>query len=142
MMHYLINNVEDLWTPKKIYSSNDWLVTQKETGQTPKRYAQGGPLINWMDKRCSTITLFLIDDTIDEETSEKMRKYTEAYFYGCKIKLVRQGDKVIEDYFGRQKLHKTVPKNFIEAYNVTTRENPITDYYGTQLNCGDIQKGL
>ena len=61
-----------------------------------KRYSQGGPNISWVDKRTNTIMLFLIDDSIDEETGNMMKLYCEAYFLGCKVQLVRPGDELSE----------------------------------------------
>jgi len=31
-MHYLLENIETLWVPKKVNTNMDWLATQKENG--------------------------------------------------------------------------------------------------------------
>ena len=50
-------------------TSEDWLATQNETGQTPKQFKLGGPNITWMSNHNRKILLFALDDTIDEQTS-------------------------------------------------------------------------
>ena len=67
LLAHLLKNAETLYEPKKVYTMQDWLKTQTETGQTPKRFKQGGPTITWMNKLCRKIILFCLDGTIDEE---------------------------------------------------------------------------
>ena len=95
VVSYLLQNAEQLFEPKSVYGRSDWLVTQNECGQTAKRYKQGGPSINWMDQRTRKIILFVVDQTISEETSEMFRAYCEAYFWGCDIEVVRPGGTLV-----------------------------------------------
>ena len=69
IISYLVQNAEVIFQPKQVHTANDWLVTQKEAGQTPKKYKQGSPFINWMGSRNRKIILFVLDQTIDVETS-------------------------------------------------------------------------
>ena len=91
LLSYLIKNAETLYEPKMVHTDRDWLKTQPESGQTPKRFKQGGPSINWMNKLCRKILLFCLDGTIDEEMSEKLKIYCEAFFYSCEIEVVHPG---------------------------------------------------
>ena len=58
-----------------MYTPRDWLATQNEVGQTPKKYKLGGPNIRWMHAKQKKIVLFAIDGTIDDETLELYRGY-------------------------------------------------------------------
>ena len=40
------------------------------------------------------IMLFVVDESIDEQTSEMYKAYCEAYFFGCDIEVVRPGGKI------------------------------------------------
>ena len=122
-MHYLLENIETLWEPKKVNTNMDWLATQKENGQPLKRYMQGGPEISWTNPRFKTILLFLIDDSIDDQTGQMMKLYCEAYFHGCDVQLVRPGDKLTEKTRGGATRTKKVPKDFIKHHNITARDN-------------------
>ena len=66
VISYLIHNAEKHFIPKAVYTKNDWLACKIEPGQTPKRFAQGSPTINWMSPQCKTIVLFLVDESIDK----------------------------------------------------------------------------
>ena len=95
VLHYMMENAENLFQPKMVVTSADWLETQPERGQDIKRYKEGGPNINWHSPiRANTIYLYIIDESIDVETGQKFQRYCEAYFYGVKVKLVRPGSKI------------------------------------------------
>ena len=82
---YLMENTEKHFEQKKVYTSRDWLVTQNEVGQTPKKYSLGGPNIRMMNSKQKKIVLFAIDDTINDQTMELYRGYCEAFFYGADV---------------------------------------------------------
>ena len=74
-----------------MYTNDDWLATKIESGQTAKRYSMGSPSINWVDHRVKRIVLFMIDESIDEQSRMELKAYCEAYFYGMNVELVRPG---------------------------------------------------
>ena len=106
------------FSPKKVCSKNDWLACKVEVGQTAKRYQQGSPGINWINKINSTIVLFMVDDTIDEEASEQLKMYCEAYFYGCKVKVVRPGDTITNKVSVRKQTKVKVPVDFLDTHKI------------------------
>ena len=116
----------------------DWLSSQNETGQSLKKYMNGGPHISWINPRCKTISIFLIDDTIDDETAELLKIYCEAFFLGCDVKVIKQGDQIEETTRGGAKRVKKVPQDFLKHHKITNREN----FYGTQLHGAEINSAL
>ena len=123
-MTHVVANIEEYFKPKKVYTPSDWLVTQKESGQTPKRYQNGGPNISWMNKRNNRILLFVLDPTIDEQTSELFKAYCEAYFLGCEITLVRPGSKLTMNQPRNAKAKvMDVPEDFMGKHKIANRIN-------------------
>ena len=87
----LLANAEKIYEPKQVFTSSDWLVTQKESGQAPKAFKIGGPNITWMNNYNRKILLFCLDGTIDETTSAKLKSYCEAFFWTCQVEVVHPG---------------------------------------------------
>ena len=111
--------METLFTPKAVCGEGDWLVTQREAGQTIQDFQQGGPLIRMLDRVQKVIYLFLIDDSIDDQTGEHLKLYCEAFFLGVEVRLVRAGSVFQDkDSQGRPK-NKKIPKNFVQANQIT-----------------------
>lgn len=121
----MLANAEAKFPPKMVYTSSDWLKTQREDGQDLKRYAQGGPNISWHNPRmASTIYLFIVDDTIPAELAERFKRYTEAFYSGIPVKLLRAGDKMKETQRnGKTVVKATIPANFLEHHQVQARDN-------------------
>ncbi len=93
----MIKNVETVAQPKMVCGASDWLKTQTESGQTIAQYQQGGPNITYMTPRKNVIYLFIIDNSIDEATGNLMKQYTEAFYLGCPVKLVRPGQQIFSE---------------------------------------------
>ena len=132
-----MNNVEKYFEPKMVHTPSDWLVTQTEVGQTPKRYKQGGPQINWMNPRAKKILLFMIDQTIDEETAERFKVYNEAYFHGAEVEIVKAGSKVAmtKTREGKVLTTKKVPADFLAEHKIANRMNGgILQYHAGEIN--------
>ena len=137
---YLMKNVEKHFKPKQVYTQSDWLVTQTETGQTPKRYKQGGPNITWMNPRAKRIVLFMIDQTIGEETAERFKVFNEAYFHGAEVEIVKPGSKIVmtRSRDGKALTTKNVPTDFLKAHKI---DNRVNGGY-VQYNASDINTAL
>lgn len=83
VLHKMLNTAEANFMPKTVFTSSDWLKTQRENGQDIATYKRGGPEIQWHNPiRAGTIYLFVIDDSIDDETLAKFKLYTEAFYHG------------------------------------------------------------
>ena len=121
LLQHMIKNIETIAQPKMVCGASDWLKTQNETGQTIAQYQQGGPNITWMSARQNVIYLFIIDNSIDEETCNKMRQYTEAFYLGCPVKLVRQGQQIYSQKSGNRTETKSLPEDFVATHNITRR---------------------
>ena len=134
----MIQNAETLYEPKKVHTASDWLKTQTETGQTPKRFKQGGPNITWISKLNKKILLFCLDETIDEEMSKLLKLYCEAFFWTCEIEVVRPGGQIVcKPKVGKPIVKKT-PLDFYEHHSITKRDN-----FGIkQFNASDINTAL
>ena len=124
-----------------VRSGGDWLACQKETGQTPKQYSNGGPHITWSTPRKKTIILFIMDASISEELGEKLRTYCEAFFHGCKVKIARPGTTLTDAGRAGAKNTKKIPEDFVKAHNITERENVFSSY-GKQMKTTEIINAL
>ena len=60
----------------------------------------------------------MIDDSIDSETSEKLKLYCEAFFTGIKVKLNRAGSILTDKDNSGKKKSKRIPRNFVGANNI------------------------
>ncbi len=124
---------------------SDWLKTQNETGQTIAQYQQGGPNITWMSARQNVIYLFIIDNSIDEATCNLMRQYTEAFYLGCPVKLVRPGQQIYSQKSGNRTETKSLPEDFVATHSITRRQNFTLgddDAKYNQMHAGEILKAL
>ena len=67
--------------------------------------------------------MFLIDNTINDETSEKLKLYCEAFFSGVTVVLQKPGSLIhYKDNRGKNET-KLVPSDFIGANEISTRLN-------------------
>lgn len=137
LLNHMIKNIETIAQPKMVCGPSDWLKTQNESGQTIAQYQQGGPNINWMSARQNVIYLFIIDNSIDEATCNLMKQYTEAFYLGCPVKLVRPGQQVFSQKVGTKTQTMTLPEDFVATHSITMREN-----IGPQMHAGEILKAL
>ena len=67
LLHYMVKTAELHFLSKTVCGSGDWLVTQREIGQSVKDFRDGGVIINQMTKTKRVIYLFMIDDSISED---------------------------------------------------------------------------
>ena len=67
MVTYLTKYVEEIFEPKRILSSGDWLKTQHEPDQYFESYKQGKMSIKWVDESRNKIHLFACDDSFTDE---------------------------------------------------------------------------
>ena len=120
-MKYLTANAEALFEPKQVYSSLDWLASHKEPGQTPTEY-RNSPKVRWCSEEKNCIFLFLIDNSIDQESAHQFQLYTSAYFHGLEVKVIKGGDEIPYQTEQGETQVLNVPKDFIKHHNITTRE--------------------
>ena len=100
----------------------------------------GGPNINWINPRGASSKIFLciIDDTISDELVNLYLKYCQAFYSGIPVQVIKPGSKIEEiERNGKVTVKHTFPANFLEAHNITRREN-----CGTQLHAGEILQAL
>jgi len=67
MINYLADHAEELFEPKRVIKSDDWLAENNEPGQTFKRYTQGGAGMNWVNPRNKTVYVMPIDESVSQE---------------------------------------------------------------------------
>lgn len=104
-----------MFLPKTVQSKDDWLASVKEAGQPFKKYKQGGPNIAWSNKRCNTVVLYFLDDSIEQEMRDSLQLYAQAFFHGCQIAVWLPGQK---------KAKRALPADFFEVHKVARRINP------------------
>ena len=120
-----------------MYTDRDWLATQNEVGQTPKKYKLGGPYIRWMHSKQKRIVLFAIDGSIDDETLELYRGYCEAYFLGAEIAVVKPGAEIVvaRSRDGKATRTKKIPADFLGTHKVANRmNNGILQFNASEIN--------
>lgn len=102
----------------------------------------GGPNISWMNDRCKKIVLFIIDDTIDDETAELFKTYCQAYFLGADIELVKPGSKIVtyKSRDGKTVRTKNVPEDFLGSHKIANRINDFSAKI--QYNASEINTAL
>ena len=135
----MLDNSEQNFKPKQVDTSHDWLVTQDEAGQDIKSYSESKK-VKWLNPRGQgTIYIYFIDDSIPDELAQKFLKYCQAFYHGIPVKAIRAGDQIKKaDSNGRKVVKAAVPDNFLEHFQVQSRQNG--EWF--QLHAGDIIKGL
>jgi len=123
IIKYLTEEAENLFEPKRIYNGGDWLASHKEKGQTYGMY-QGSKYVNYVTPKKNTIYLFLLNDDISKDRIDTLVRYTLAFYTSMNVKILRPGDMIP----GKD---KRIPKDFIDYYNIKTREER---GYGRQIN--------
>ena len=130
-----MSNAATLETPKKVMTDSDWLHCNKEVGQPIKRYMNGSPDINWLNSRNNKLILLVIDDSISEETQQKLLTFCKAFYTGVNVTLVRPGATLKKD--GK---NVKVPTDFLGTHNIASRLNPCSMTH--QLHAGQILDAL
>ena len=88
-----------------------------------------------MNKLCRKILLFCLDGTIDEEISEKLKIYCEAFFYSCEIEVVHPGGQIVSKPKVGKPIVKKTPMDFYEHHQITKRDNMgIMQYNASEIN--------
>lgn len=100
--------VEELYGPKEIVNSSDWLVCHKENGQTFKEFLQK-PDRNEVTKQRNKIYLLIADEKIDADFQAKLLKYCKAFYTGMEVELMKHSG-----------------EEFMKQYNIENRINEFT----------------
>ena len=66
MITYMTKYAEEIFEPKRILSSGDWLKSQREGDQYYEHYKQGKGNIKWVDNTRNKIHLFACDDSFTD----------------------------------------------------------------------------
>ena len=85
-----------MFEPKMIFGPNDWLAsTRQEKGMSLKAYAED-PEIHWYEQKRNTIYIFILDDSIEDELTDKYLEYCKAFYHGLPIKMIKPGMDILE----------------------------------------------
>jgi hypothetical protein len=101
----ILTSSEQLFEPKKILGSSDWLACQKESGQSFDKY-DIHTTKNPVTIKRNKIYIFVIDPTIDQEFLNSLKLYCEAFYTGMVVELM---------------LPKT--SDFMKTFNIKNRIN-------------------
>ena len=66
MVTYMTKHTEEIFEPKRILSSGDWLKTQREPDQYYQSYKEGKLNIKWVNETRNKIHLFACDDSFTD----------------------------------------------------------------------------
>ena len=80
-----IRAIIPLFKPIPKPGSSDWLANHNEEGQTFDDYKMYPK--NMVDKKRHTIYLQPLEEQIDEDFVETLRKFTESFYYGMNVKV-------------------------------------------------------
>ena len=83
--------------------------------------------------------MFLIDDSIGEDSADAILLYTKAYFHGLEVKIIRGGDEIQYTTSKGEKKVKSVPRNFIQHHKITMRDHRDSE---VQANASEINAAL
>lgn len=67
MMIYMSRHAEEIFEPKRILDSGDWLVSYREPDQRFEYYKQGKGNIKWLSPAKNKIYLFISDNSFTTE---------------------------------------------------------------------------
>ena len=96
MATYMARYAEEIFEPKRIVDSGDWLKSYKEPDQRFEFYKQGKGNIKWLSPNKDKIYLFISDPkSFTDEQIAKYQKYANAFFMGVKSVEIIKGGQVI-----------------------------------------------
>jgi len=75
-----------LFKPVPKPSLNDWLANHNEEGQSYNDYVSEPK--NYVDKKRKVIYVQPLEESIDKEFVEKLRKFTQAFYFGLEVKVL------------------------------------------------------
>ena len=70
MVTYMTKHTEDIFEPKRILHSGDWLKTQREPDQYYQSYKEGKLNIKWVNETRNKIHLFACDASFTDAQLE------------------------------------------------------------------------
>ena len=92
MVTYMTKHAEEIFEPKRILTSGDWLKTQREPDQYYESYKQGKMNIKWVNATRNKIHLFACDNSFTDAQLQAYQKYANAFFTGIKsVEIMKPG---------------------------------------------------
>jgi len=95
MATYLTKHAEQIFEPKRVLSSNDWLARYREPDQFFESYRQGHGSIKWMTPQHNKVFIFAPDDSFDGQQLAAFQRYASAFFRGViAVETIKAGDQI------------------------------------------------
>ena len=96
MTTYMTRHAEQIFEPKRILDSGDWLKSYREPDQRFQYYKEGKGNIQWVRPGKNKIYLFLADkDSFNKDQINAFKQYAEAFFYGIAgVEILRAGEAI------------------------------------------------
>ena len=92
MVTYMTRYAEEIFEPKRILTSLDWLKRNREPNQYFSSYKEGKLNIKWVNEQRNKIHLFACDNSFTEAQLSAYKKYASAFFTGIKsVEIMRPG---------------------------------------------------
>lgn len=92
---YMAKHAEEIFEPKRILTSGDWLKSYREPDQRFEYYKQGKGNIKWLSPAKNKVYLFACDKSFTKDQLKQYRKYAQAFFMGVKdVEIIRAGQEI------------------------------------------------
>ena len=122
---------EDIFEPKRILTSGDWLQTQREPDQYYESYKQGKLNIKWVNEVRNKIHLFACDNSFTDAQLVAYKKYVNAFFTGIKgVEIMKAGQVIPGQNPNKAGPPRKAPVDFLER-EIESRDG----YEGKQYKC-------
>ena len=94
MSIYMTKYAEQIFEPKRILDSGDWLATYREPDQRFEYYKQGKGNIQWLGPMKNKVYLFIADqNSFTKKQIEQYKLYASAFFDGvASVEVIKAGD--------------------------------------------------
>ena len=118
---YMAKHAEQIFEPKRILTSGDWLKSYREPDQRFDYYKQGKGNIKWVSPSKNKIYLFIAEnDSFTQEQIKQYKLYASAFFTGADVEVIKAGE-VIPGQNPSRPNKRCVPKNFLKT-EIESRE--------------------
>ena len=130
MVTYMTKYSEEIFEPKRILSSGDWLKSQREPDQYYQSYKEGKLNIKWVNETRNKIHLFACDNSFTDAQLAAYKKYANAFFTGIKaVEIMRRGQP-LSGQPANARVPRKAPRDFLND-EIESRES----YDGKQYRC-------
>ena len=109
MSIYMTRYAEQIFEPKRVLDSGDWLKSYKEPDQRFEYYKKGNGNIQWLNQQKNKIYLFIAEnDSFTADQIAKFKLYCEAFYHGVAgVEILKAGENIPGQ-------NRKIPANFLD----------------------------